>query len=194
MDYKLLGRVIAQAKPYRGVLIWAAFLGVILAPISILRPYLVQVMVDKHIFNHDIPGLTRMAGLFIAVLLFESVLRYIFMYASGWLGGVVVRDLRVKVFNHIVSLRMSYFDRTPIGINTTRTISDIENINQVFSQGIITIIADMLVVVSVLAVMFAVSWKLTLVTLTTMPFLIAATYIFQGKNQTQLPAGAGGNC
>jgi ATP-binding cassette subfamily B protein len=181
VDYKILGRVIAQAKPYSLVLAASTLLAVILAPVAIIRPYLVQVMVDQYIFKYDIPGLTRMALLFVAALIIESLLRYYFMYSSNWVGQAVVRDLRVKVFHHITSLRMSYFDRTPIGISTTRTISDIENINAVFSQGIITIIADFLTVFVVLGVMFFVSWKLTLVCLTTMPFLIIATYIFKEK-------------
>ena len=184
VDYKLLGRVIAQAKPYRGTLSLAATLAVVLAPIAILRPYLVQEMVDKYIFKGDIPGLTKMAMLFIGVLIFESILRYFFIYASNWVGQAVVRDLRVRVFNHITSLRLTYFDRTPIGISTTRTINDIENINAVFSQGLMTIIADFLTVFVVLGVMFWVSWKLTLVCLITMPFLIAATYIFKEAIKT----------
>ncbi len=179
VDYKLLGRVLAQAKPYTLVLSVAGILAVVLAPVSIFRPYLVQIMVDEYIFKFDIAGLTRMALLFLGVLVLESALRYVFMYSSSWVGQAVVRDLRVKVFNHITSLKMTYFDRTPIGISTTRTISDIENINQVFSQGIITIIADFLTVFVVLGVMFWVSWKLTLVCLITMPFLIVATYIFK---------------
>ncbi len=184
VDYKILIRVIAQAKPYSAVLSLAAVLAVVLAPVAIFRPYLVQVMVDEYIFKFDIPGLTKMALLFIGALVLESVLRYFFMYSSNWVGQAVVRDLRVKIFNHITSLRLSYFDRTPIGISTTRTISDIENINQVFSQGIITIIADFLTVFVVLGVMFWVSWKLTLVCLVTMPFLIAATYIFKESIKT----------
>lgn len=181
IDYKILGRVIAQAKPYRLVLTISTLLAIVLAPVAIFRPYLVQVMVDQYIFNYDIPGLTTMALLFVAVLVVESGLRYFFLYSSNWVGLAVVRDLRVKIFNHITSLRLSYFDRTPIGISTTRTISDIENINSVFSQGIITIIADFLTVFVVLGVMFTVSWKLTLVCLTTLPFLIIATYIFKEK-------------
>jgi ATP-binding cassette subfamily B protein len=179
VDYKLLGRVIAQARPYTLVLSVAGILAVVLAPVSIFRPYLVQIMVDEYIFKFDIAGLTRMALLFLGVLVLESALRYVFMYSSSWVGQAVVRDLRVKVFKHITDLKMTYFDRTPIGISTTRTISDIENINQVFSQGIITIIADFITVFVVLGVMFWVSWKLTLVCLITMPFLIAATYIFK---------------
>ncbi len=178
---KVLQRVLAQTKPYKLVFALAAVLAVVLAPVAILRPYLVQVMVDDYIFRFDIPGLTKMTILFIGVLLLEGGLRYVFMYSSNWLGGAVVRDLRVRVFNHITALRLKYFDRTPIGISTTRTISDIENINQVFSQGIITIVADFLMVIVVLAVMFFVSWKLTLICLTTMPFLIVATYIFKEK-------------
>jgi ATP-binding cassette subfamily B protein len=181
---KVLGRVLAQTKPYKLVFAIAAILAVLLAPIAILRPYLVQLMVDDYIFRFDIPGLTRMTVIFIGVLLLEGGLRYIFMYSSSWLGGAVVRDLRVRVFNHITSLRLKYFDRTPIGISTTRTISDIENINQVFSQGIITIVADFIMVLVVLMVMFVVSWKLTLICLTTMPFLIIATYIFKEKVKT----------
>jgi ATP-binding cassette, subfamily B, multidrug efflux pump len=184
VDYKILIRVIAQAKPYSAVLSLAAVLAVVLAPVAIFRPYLVQVMVDEYIFKFDIPGLTNMALLFIGALILESALRYFFMYSSNWVGQAVVRDLRVKIFNHITSLRLTYFDRTPIGISTTRTISDIENINQVFSQGIITIIADFLTVFVVLGVMFWVSWKLTLVCLITMPFLIAATYIFKESIKT----------
>ncbi|TAK48806.1 MAG: ABC transporter ATP-binding protein [Saprospiraceae bacterium] len=184
VDYKVLGRVIAQAKPYRVVFLTAAALGVLLAPVAILRPYLVQVMVDGYIFKYDLPGLAKMSLFFVGVLLLESALRYIFLYSSDWLGHAVVRDLRVKIFNHITSLRLSYFDRTPIGISTTRTINDIESINEIFSQGIITIIADFLMVIAVLVVMFFVSWKLTLVCLTTMPFLIIATYIFKEKVKT----------
>jgi ATP-binding cassette subfamily B protein len=179
VDYKILLKVVAQSKPYSAVLSLAAFLAVLLAPVAILRPYLVQVMVDDYIFRYDLAGLLRMSLLFVLLLVAESIVRYVFLYSSNWVGQAVVRDLRTKVFNHITSLRLSYFDRTPIGISTTRTISDIENINQVFSQGIITIIADFLSVFVVLGVMFWVSWKLTLACLITMPFLIAATYFFK---------------
>ncbi len=181
IDYKILGRVIAQAKPYKLTLAIAVVLAVLLAPVSIFRPYLVQVMVDQYIFNYDIPGLTRITILLVVILLLESAIRYLFMYWSNWVGLAVVRDLRVKVFKHITSLRLSYFDRTPIGISTTRTINDIENINAVFSQGIINIIADFLTVFVVIGVMFAVSWRLALICLVVLPFLTAATYIFKEK-------------
>ena len=180
-DLYLFGRVLALAKPYKLIFATAGTLAVVLAPLGIARPYLIQVMVDEYIFTSDIPGLTRIALLILGVLLLESVLRYVFIFSTRWLGQSVIRDLRVRVFQHLTSLRLQYFDRTAIGTATTRTINDIETINTVFSQGIITIIADLLSLVAVLAIMFYTSWKLTLICLVTMPFLIIATYIFKEK-------------
>jgi len=180
-DYQLLGRVLSLAKPYRTLFALAAFLAIGLAPIATLRPYLVQIMVDDYIFNYDLQGLTRMALLFIGVLILHAVMQYAFIFATNLLGQSVIRDLRVSVFRHLMSLRLTYFDKTPIGTSTTRTINDIETINTVFSQGVITIIADLLTLFAVLAIMFVSSWKLTLICLTTMPFLLVATYVFKEK-------------
>lgn len=181
IDIYLLWRVLAQAKPYKLVFAVSGFLAVILGPISILRPKLVEIMVDDYIFKNDIPGMTRITLFLVFILIVETILRYIFIYATSWLGQAVVRDLRTKVFKHIINLRLRYFDTTPIGTSTTRTINDIETINTVFSQGAITIIADILTLVAVLGVMFYTSWQLTLICLTTMPFLIVASYIFKEK-------------
>ncbi|MCB0628963.1 MAG: ABC transporter ATP-binding protein [Saprospiraceae bacterium] len=181
LDWYILGRVIRLAWPYRAVFILTGFLAVVLAPLATMRPYLIQVMVDDYIFNNDIPGLTRIVMLIFALLIVESICRYVFTYSSGWLGQSVIRDLRVRVFRHINSLRLSYFDKTPIGTSTTRTINDIETINNVFAQGMITIIADILTIIVVLGIMFVTSWRLTLICLTTMPLLIVASYIFKEK-------------
>ena len=181
IDYLLLGRVLALAKPYKKVFLLAGVLTVVLAPLAILRPYIIKIMVDDYIFKFDIPGLTNMAMLLGVILMIDVALRYIFIYSTSWLGQSVIKDLRVRMFNHISSLRLSYFDTTPIGTSTTRTINDIETINTVFSQGAITILADLFTVFAVLAVMLVTSWKLTLVCLTTLPFLMIATYIFKEK-------------
>lgn len=181
IDFYLLGRVLRLAKPYRSIFIVAAVLTVVLAPLSMLRPYLIQVMVDEHIVDYDIPGLVRMAMILVGVLVLESVLRYFFIYSTNWLGQSVIRDLRVSVFNHLTSLKLTYFDQTPIGTSTTRTISDIQTINTVFTEGTITIIADLLTMVAVLGIMFYTSWELTLISLATLPFLILASYIFKEK-------------
>ncbi|MBK7478156.1 MAG: ABC transporter ATP-binding protein [Haliscomenobacter sp.] len=171
----------AQAKPYPSSFWLSAVLAVVLAPLATLRPYLIQIMVDDHIFNYDLPGLGRMALWFIAALVLHAVLQYIFIYQTNWLGQVVVRDLRVWVFRHITSLRLSYFDRTPIGNSTTRTINDLETINTVFSQGVITMLADVLTLIVVLGIMFYTSWKLTLICMLVLPFLVLASYIFKEK-------------
>lgn len=180
-DYQLLGRVLSLAKPYRNIFIGAAVLAIVLAPLATLRPYLVKVMVDDYIFQYDIPGLTRMALVFVGVLFVHAILQYFFIFTTNLLGQSVIRDLRVNVFKQISSLKLKYFDRTAIGTSTTRTINDIETINTVFSQGVITIVADLLTLFAVLGIMFYTSWKLTLICLITMPFLLIATYIFKEK-------------
>lgn len=170
-----------QARPYRYSLWISALIAVLLAPLATLRPYLIQQMVDEHIFFYDISGLTRLALVFLLVLFLHAALQYAFIYLTNWLGQVVVQDLRSEIFSHIISLRLSYFDRTPIGNSTTRTINDMETINTVFSQGIITILADILTLLVVLAIMFVTSWKLTLICLATLPFIILASYIFKER-------------
>ena len=181
IDYKLLGRILRLAMPYRKIFILATSLTVVLAPLAVLRPYLIQRMVDDFIFKYDLNGLGMMALIFFCVLLVEVGMTYLFIYSSNWLGQSVIRDLRIRVFKHITNLRLNFFDKTPIGTITTRTINDIETINTVFSQGAITIIADMFTLVAVMAVMLYTSWQLTLVCITVVPFLILASYIFKEK-------------
>ncbi|MEO0779565.1 MAG: ABC transporter transmembrane domain-containing protein [Bacteroidota bacterium] len=169
-DYVLLGRVLAMAKPYRRVFAFTGVLAVVLAPLVILRPYLIKVMVDDYIFNYDIAGMTRVALIIVGVVALQVLLRYLFIYNAAWLGQTVIRDLRTQVFRHITRLRLTYFDTTPIGTSTTRTINDIETINSVFSEGVITIMADLITLFAVLGIMFYTSWQLTLVCLTVVPF------------------------
>ncbi len=181
LDFKLLARVIGEARPYKWLFLSTISLAIIVAPVSMLRPYVVTLMVDNHIMVNDIDGLWRMTFVFIGVILLAVALRYLLIYYSALLGQLVIRDLRSKVFDHITSLQMRYFDQTPIGKSTTRTINDIETINTVFTQGIITMLADILGVFAAIGMMFFASWKLTLISLTTVPLLIIATYIFKEK-------------
>jgi len=181
IDLSLLKRVLKLGLPYKGIFALAGILSVLLAPVVILRPYLIQRAVDEYIITFDKEGLVMIVILLIGVLILESVMRYIFIYSTSWLGQSVIRDLRVRVFKHITSLRLTYFDRTPIGTSTTRTINDIETINTVFSQGMISIIADVLTLFAVLFIMLWTSWKLTLICLITFPILIWGTYIFKEK-------------
>jgi ATP-binding cassette subfamily B protein len=178
-DWALAKRIIRLAAPYKGVFILSGFLSIILAPIAILRPYLVQRTVDESILTNNGEGLLFMVMLLFGILVLQGILYYIFSYSTSWLGQSVIRDLRTRVFNHINSLRLNYFDTTPIGTSTTRTINDVETINTVFSQGFITIIADVLTLIFVLGIMLFTSWKVTLVCLVTIPALIVFTYWFK---------------
>lgn len=180
-DFYILLRVMRLANPYKQILILAAVLAILLAPLATLRPYLVQKMTDNSIANKDLTGMNKMVMILFGLLIIEAIFSYAFNYSTSWLGANAVRDLRAKVFETITSLRLRYFDTTPVGNSTTRTINDIETINSIFSEGIITIIADILTLVTVLGMMFYTSWKLTLVCMTTLPFLLVASYIFKEK-------------
>ena len=181
IDWKLLRRVLKEAIPYRTIFIASTVLAILVAPVASLRPVLIQKMVDDYVFQSDINGLYFITFIIIGALILEAIVRYAFIYFTRLLGQSVIRDLRVRIFNRITSFRLTYFDRTPIGTSTTRTINDIEKVNDIFAQGIINIIADLLTMFVVLGVMLYYSWELTVICLTTMPFLIVATYIFKEK-------------
>jgi ATP-binding cassette subfamily B protein len=155
------------------------FLTVLLAVISPMRPYLIQLTVDKYIAGQMMQMLITVTIIQILLLLLETVMRFYFSYLTNWLGQSVVKDLRVTVYKKIVHLNLAFFDRTPIGTLTTRTINDIEAINDVFSEGLISIVADMLMIMAILTVMFMADWRLTLISLSPFPILIVATYIFK---------------
>ena len=170
-----------MALPYKGLLIGAALLAIVLAPLNTAQPYLVNIIVDQYIIEPQPAELVKMCLLFAVLLFTTGILQYTFIYITNLIGHSVIRDLRVRVFNKITALRLSYFDKTPIGNLTTRTINDIETIKTVFSEGVITIVADLLGIVVVLAVMFYTSPELTLISLSTIPLILIATWIFKQK-------------
>ncbi|HVM87697.1 MAG TPA: ABC transporter ATP-binding protein [Puia sp.] len=188
-DFSSLRRVFQYASPYKGRVYVSVFLAVILAIVSPLRPLLIQLTLNNYIrkgITNDISFREQMAEMVIWVtvfqiglLLIETVCRFYFSYITAWLGQTVVKDLRTKVYTKILGLNLSQFDKTPIGTLTTRTINDIEAINDIFSDGLIPIIADLLSIISVLIFMFFVDWKLTLICLAPFPLLIIATYFFK---------------
>ena len=188
-DFGLLRRVLQYASPYKRKFFISLALAIILAVFSPVRPLLIQVTVNDYID----PGVTGNSSLKIkmqelviwmtiiqiAFLFLESGLRFYFTYLTAWLGQTVVKDLRVKVYRKILGLNLSQFDTTPIGTLTTRTVDDIERINDVFADGLIPIIADLLSIVAILIVMFITDWRLSLISLAAFPFLIIATYVFK---------------
>ncbi|MCH8903310.1 MAG: ATP-binding cassette domain-containing protein, partial [Bacteroidetes bacterium] len=174
-------RIFKRVLPYRKLFYFSAFLAILLSLLGPCRPFLIMYTVDEFIFKNNFTGLLNMTMLLIGILLVESILRYFLIYATTTMGQLVVRDLRVSVFKHILSLRLKFFDRTPIGTLTTRTVNDVEAVNEIFSQGLIAIIADLLVLITVMAFMFYVDWRLTLISLAVFPLLIYSTYLFQKK-------------
>lgn len=154
-------------------------MAVVLAGLSPVRPYLIQLSVDKYISNYLWEGLIWICVFHLAVIIIESILRFWFLYRINWLGQTVVNDIRKKVFRKVIHQNISYYDNTPIGTLTTRTINDIEAVNDVFSEGIISIVADVLTIIAIMVVMFVTDWKLTLVCLAPFPLLMIATYFFK---------------
>lgn len=157
----------------------SVLLAVLLAAITPVRPYLIQLSVDKYISEKLLHGLLVITIVQVGFLLLESLLRFVFMYITNWMGQTVVDDMRQAVFRKITHQQLSFFDKTPVGTLTTRTVNDIEAINDIFAQGLISIVADVLTILAIISIMFYTDWKLTLVCLSVFPILIIATYFFK---------------
>jgi len=179
LDWRLLGRVMHYVRPYRATFVIAAFLTVFLAGNAIVQPILMQLTLDKYILGNNYNGLLLMVGLMITQLAIQTLVQYYQTYLTNALGQSVIRDLRIDIFNHAISLRLKYFDRTPIGILITRTVSDLETIADIFSEGLISIVGDLLLVIGIIAAMLFMDWKLALITLIPMPLLMLSTYVFK---------------
>ncbi len=180
-DWNLIKRVMRLAIPYRRIFTLCTITAIILIPLNILRPYLIELIVDNNIRSNDHSGLSTMIMIFVGVIVLTVLFQYFFIYNTNYLGQSIVRDLRNKVFQKIVKFKLSYFDRTPIGQSTTRTISDVEAINKIFTDGLITIISESLMIIAVLSFLFYTSWVLGLICLILLPILILATYVFKEK-------------
>ena len=197
LNISLLGRVFRFVRPYRAVFVSSILLSIVMAIFAPVRPYLINLTVNVAtgkpihapawlkalLSNADLSDATRFiiaVTIFQVVFLFvETAVRFVFSFLTSWLGQSVIKDIRVQVYQKIMGLNLSQFDRTPIGTLTTRTINDIESINDIFSDGLIPIISDMLSIVFTLAIMLYSDWRLTLISLIPFPILIAATYYFK---------------
>lgn len=178
-DLSLVRRVLSLALPYKGEFYGAVALSLILALIAPVRPFLVSLAIDRYIAVFNPQGLQLIALLMVLLLLAETAMRYYFGYLTAWLGTSIIKDLRTRVYGHIIFSKLQYFDTTPIGTSTTRTITDVEAINDTFSEGLITIFSDILTIVAVAVYMFWVNWRLSLVTLLPLPLLLLVTRWFQ---------------
>ena len=182
-DTRLFKRILQYTKPYQwrfnGVIIFAISLSIFAA----LRPYLLKQTVDGYIKTHDQQGLLMYVILMGMVLLMEVFSQFYFVYWANWLGQDIVKDIRTKLFKHLLSFRMKYFDLVPVGQLVTRSVSDIEAIARIFSQGLFMIISDLMKMVVVLLFMFYMNWTLTWIVIVAMPILVFFTRIFQKKMQ-----------
>lgn len=178
-NVSLLKRVFQYVKPYRRIFAWAIVLTILLALIAPARPFLIQYTLDHYIMKGEYSGLLNMTILMLVLLVVQAGIQFSQTLLTNTLGQSAIRDLRINVFNHITKLRLKYFDNTPIGQLITRTVSDLETIAEIFSEGLIVIFGDMLMVVVIIGTMIYRDWALTIVVLLPMPLLIIATSVFQ---------------
>ncbi len=181
IDFKVLGRLMQYMIPYKFRFVVVIFFTLFLGVLAPLRPILIQYTLDHDVATGNYQGLVNMMLILVALLLFQSIIQYIHTYLSGWLGQQVIRDIRTKLYSHIISLRLKFFDKTPIGRLVTRTISDVETLSDVFSEGLAAMAGDLLQIIFILAVMFYMDWRLSLISLSTIPFLLLSTYVFKEK-------------
>lgn len=182
-DSNLFKRILKYTKPYKARFYGVIAFAILLSVFAALRPYLLKQTVDSYIQPKDQEGLLWYAVLMGIVLLFEVFSQFYFVYWANWLGQDIIKDIRTKLFNHMLTFRMKYFDNAPVGQLVTRSVSDIEQIARIFSQGLFMIISDLLKMIVVLGFMFYMNWRLTWIVILAMPILVYATRVFQQKMQ-----------
>lgn len=180
-DKQLFKRLMKYTRPYRGVFYFVALAAILLSFFGVARPYLTKVTIDEGIITKDSSELVFYITLMGIALIFEVVFQFLFVYYANWLGQMVIRDIRTKLFKHMIAFKKQYYDNSSVGRLVTRAVSDIETIASVFSEGLFMIVSDLLKMSVVLMVMFYQSWRLTLLVLIVMPFILYATRVFQRK-------------
>ena len=179
IDFKLLKRVLLFARPYRKILFLVITFSILLSFLSPLRPLLINYAVDNFIILKNEEKLRFISLILVAILFLESIIHFFYIYFATWLGQHVIQDMRSKVYKHILKLRMTFFDNTPIGSLVTRTVSDIETVSDIFSQGLFVIIGELLKLIVVVFMMFYTDWRLALMSMVAIPLLLIATDWFK---------------
>jgi ATP-binding cassette, subfamily B, multidrug efflux pump len=182
LDIKVLKRLFSFIKPYSFRFVILLILTILTALLGIAMPLIIgMIAIDQDIRQGDIQGLVRTSIWLIVLLIVTAIVRYFHTYISGWLGQNIIRDIRIKLYEHLLKFRLSFYDKTPIGRLITRNVSDIETLSEVFSEGFAAIAADLLLIIGILIAMFIRDWKLTLMSLAPLPLLLISTYIFKEK-------------
>jgi ATP-binding cassette subfamily B multidrug efflux pump len=181
IDMKVLRQLYTFVKPYQSQFYFLVFLTIALAILAPTRPYFIQLAIDDYVAVGDLKGLVKIIYILVGLMVVQAVAQWAHTYYSGWIGQVIIKDIRTRLYKHLLKLRLKFFDNTPIGRLVTRNVSDIETLADVFSEGLAAIIGDLLQIITILGVMFYIDWKLTLVSLCTLPLLIVSTYVFKEK-------------
>lgn len=181
IDFKVVRRILQYVKPYRGRFYFLVVLTVVLGILTPVRPMLIQYTLDHHVAFGNYQGMVQVMLIIVVLLILHSGFQYIHTYISGRIGQYVIRDLRIKLYDHLIGFQLKFFDKTPIGRLVTRTISDVEALADVFSEGLAAMAGDLLQIIFILAFMFYTDWRLALVSLSTIPLMLLATYIFKEK-------------
>ncbi|MBS1683062.1 MAG: ABC transporter ATP-binding protein [Bacteroidetes bacterium] len=181
IDLNVLRKILRFVKPYRARFYLVVALTFLLGLLTPLRPLLIQYTIDNDVQYGNYWGMVNIMLVLLALLVVQSLIQYAHTYISGRIAQFVLRDLRTKLYEHIVHLRLQFFDKTPIGRLVTRTISDVETLADVFSEGLAAMASDLLQIIFILLFMFAMDWRLALISLSTIPLMILATYVFKEK-------------
>ena len=175
----LFKRLLQYIRPYKLVFYSTLFFVIGLAVFGAIRPKVVQVAIDTKIAVHDYNGFMFYIAIMVLLLVLEVICQLLFIYYASWLGLTVVKDIRVKLFKHMLSFKMKYYDNSSVGILVTRAVTDMERIADIFSDGLFMIFSDILKMIAIGGVMFYLNWKLSLIVFTTLPIILYATKIFQ---------------
>ena len=178
-NFKLFTRLLNYVKPYKVNFIFLTVAAILISVFSILNQYLLKIAVDTYITPKDYEGLILIISLMFGVLIFQVTFQFLFVFLANILGQKVVYDIRIKLFSRIIKFKMSYYDKSSVGRLVTRAVNDMETIASIFSQGLFMIVADLILMFSVLAVMIFLSLKLSLIIFAILPFILIATRLFQ---------------
>lgn len=181
IDWKVVKRILQFIQPYKGRFYFLILLTILLGVLTPLRPLLIQYTLDTHVAAGEYWSMVNIMILILGLLVLQSGVQYVHTFLSGQIGQFVIRDIRVQLYKHIVNLRLKFFDKTPIGRLVTRTISDVETLADVFSEGLAAMAGDLLQIIFILGFMFYIDWRLALVSLSTIPLMLLATYVFKEK-------------
>ena len=180
-DGRLMSRLLTYLRPYRWHVVLGILMSIIVSSMEAIRPYFIKIAVDQNIANHDGHGLLMTTLTFLGLMVARASVQYVNTYLTQWIGQRTIFDLRMQVFNHLQALGLRFYDRNPIGRLITRVTNDIEVLNEMFSSGIVMVFSDVFTILGILYFMFAMNWRLAILSLSVLPILFYGTFLFRKK-------------